>query len=173
MNQLERIKEIIDWRNKNIQNETYATHIAFDSIEDIINFKETEINSTILNNINADEKLKIICRTKSIDANEMASDICRNIRESVYCDKDEFVGEYTQPSTDGWSCGEEFGGYILFLNKVMLMTEEEEEQMSIDGYGKIDNDWLMENCISRQLSDESKKFIALALDCGVDEIFIR
>ena len=30
MNQIARIKEIVDWRNENIQEETYATHLAFD-----------------------------------------------------------------------------------------------------------------------------------------------
>ena len=43
MNQIARIKEIVDWRNENIQEETYATHLAFDSIEQVIDSEETEI----------------------------------------------------------------------------------------------------------------------------------
>ena len=56
MSQLIRIKENIDWRNDNIKKETYATHLAFDSIEQIIDSEETEINDCILDNITADEK---------------------------------------------------------------------------------------------------------------------
>ena len=56
MNQIARIKEIVDWRNENIQEETYATHLAFDSIEQIIDSEETEINDVLLNNITAKEK---------------------------------------------------------------------------------------------------------------------
>lgn len=64
MNQIARIKEIVDWRNENIQKETYATHLAFDSIEQVIDSEETEINDVLLDNITAKEKFTIICRAK-------------------------------------------------------------------------------------------------------------
>lgn len=92
MNQIARIKEIVDWRNENIQEETYATHLAFDSIEQVIDSEETEINNVLLDNITAKEKFTIICRAKNIDIQEIGQEIYQIIKDSDYYDKSEYLG---------------------------------------------------------------------------------
>ena len=119
MSQLIRIKENIDWRNDNIKKETYATHLAFDSIEQIIDSEETEINDCILDNITADEKFKIICRAKDFDIEEIGQEIYEIIENSDFEDEREYIGicEYEDENMDRHDV------YRLDIDEYMLNDE--------------------------------------------------
>lgn len=173
MSQLARIKENIDWRNENIQKETYATHLAFDSIEQIIESEETEINDCILDNITADEKFKIICRTKNIDIQEMAIDIYKIIENSDLGEKSDYLSicEYQDEYMDVYNV------YQLYIYSDMLYTFDEWAKAHMKDY-----DVSYDECkylewelyiIEQEFSEEQKDFIKLALKCGVDSIVIK
>lgn len=144
MSQLARIKEIVEWRNENIIEETYATHLAFDSIEQIIDYEETEINNTILDNITANEKFKIICRAKNFDIQELAEDIYDTINWSDYEDADEYLN----------ICAYE-NDFVDLCDKYCLDIDSE-----------------MLNIFDNELNDKEKEFIKLALQCEINNIVL-
>lgn len=161
MNQIDRIKEIVDWRNKNIQTETYATHMAFDSIEQIIDSEETEINSIILDNINADEKFKIICRAKDIDIDEICRDIIDKIEYSDIEDKQSFISKQELRDEDYVFAIKEYNE--LHIDKTMLFSRKE----AIDFF-EVSNDEIEEVWI--ELNEAEKELIQIALNCKVYDI---
>ena len=160
-NQLERIKENVKWRNENIIEETYATHMAFDSIEDIINSKETKINSLILDNINPDEKFKIICRAKNIDINEICRNIINEIEYSNIADKQSFISKQELWDEDYVFAIKEYNE--LHIDKTLLFSREE----AINFY-KVSNDEIEELWI--KLNENEKELVKIALDCKVYDI---
>ena len=144
MNQLVRIKEIVEWRNDNIFEESDATYIAFDSIEQIIESKETELNNIILNNITANEKFKIICRAKNFNIQELAEDIYDTINWSDYENADEYLN----------ICAYE-NDFVDLCDKYCL-----------------DIDSKMLNIFNNELNDKEKEFIKLALQCEISNIVL-
>ena len=170
MNQIARIKEIVDWRNENIQKETYATHLAFDSIEQVIDSEETEINDVLLNNITAKEKFTIICRAKNIDIQEIGQEIYQIIKDSDYYDKSEYLGicDYE----------DEYGNiqdrYCLNIHIDMLTTKDDWIKAHMDAYNISyeeceQTEWEL-YVFGDEFNDNQKKFIKLAFDCGVESI---
>ena len=175
MSQLARIKENVDWRNDNIQEETYATYLAFDSIERIIESKETELNDCILDNITADEKFKIICRAKDIDIQEMAINIYKIIENNDnYEYKDEYIGicSYEDESMEienKYYVDIDYG--LLYskdnwikdhMNEYKWLSYEECEQMDWQFY-----------VIENEFEEKHKKFIKLAIECGINRIILK
>lgn len=167
MNQIARIKEIVDWRNENIQEETYATHLAFDSIEQIINSEETEINDVLLDNITAKEKFTIICRAKNIDIQKIGQEIYQIIENSDYYDKSEYLGicdEY----------GDIQDRYCLNIHIDMLTTKDDWIKAHTDAYNISyeeceQAEWEL-YVFGDEFNDNQKNFIKLAFDCGVESI---
>lgn len=172
MNQISEIKEIVEWRNDNIIEEKDATYLAFDSIEDIIDSEETRINECILENITADEKFKIICRAKDFDIDEIGEEIYRTIENSKYEDKKQYItiGAYQDESM------EIDDKYLLEIDYDMLTTFDEWAKHHIDEY-----DISYEECqvldwesivLGDIFTEKQKEFIQLALDCGVNRIWL-
>lgn len=170
MNQIARIKEIIDWRNENIKEETYATHLAFDSIEDIIDSEETEINNILLDNITAKEKFNIICRAKNIDIQEIAQEIYQIIEHSDYYDKSEYLGICGYEDEYGDICDR----YCLNIHIDMLTTKDDWIKTHINEYGGSYEEYEQAEwelyVFGDEFNDNQKDFIKLAFDCGVESI---
>ena len=173
MNQIARIKEIVDWRNENIQEETYATHLAFDSIEEVIDSEETEINDILLNNITAEEKFTIICRAKNIDIQEIGQEIYQIIKDSDYYDKSEYLGicDYED------EYGDIQDRYCLNIHIDMLTTKDDWIKAHIDAYNISyeeceQTEWEL-YVFGDEFNDNQKNFIKLAFDCGVESISLR
>ena len=173
MNQIERIKENIEWRNENIKEETYATHMAFDSIEQIIESEETEINSLILDNITPQEKFQIICRAKGFDIDEIASDIYGIIENSPFEDVSQYIGigRYQDEYMDDYDV------HILNIDSYMLDTFDdwakshmEEYDLSYEECACLDWDLYV---FGDEFNEEQKEFIKLALKCKVESIPIK
>ena len=170
MNQIARIKEIVDWRNENIQKETYATHLAFDSIEQVINSEETEINNVLLNNITAKEKFTIICRAKNIDIQEIGQEIYQIIENSDYYDKSEYleICDYED------EYGDIQDRYCLNIHIDMLTTKDDWIKAHMDAYNISyeeceQTEWEL-YVFGDEFNDNQKNFIKLAFDCGVESI---
>ena len=137
-------------------------------------------NQELLDNMTANEKFDIICRTKNIDEYEMLKKLYRTITTSVFYENDDMhIGEYSRSSTDGWSCGEEFGGKLIFLDNECFLTRTEAEQKYFEEFkediedGEVSTDgsdiqeWIFENYII--IDNEEKEFIEMALECGATE----
>ena len=136
-------------------------------------------NKELLDNMSADEKFDIICRTKNINKYEILKELYITITTSVFYENDDaHIGEYSRSSTDGWSCGEEFGGKLIFLDEYLLTREEAEQkyfeeykediesgEVSIDGSDI--QEWIDECYII--VSKKEKEFIEVALECGINE----
>ena len=170
MSQIARIKEIVDWRNENIQEETYATHLAFDSIEQVIDSEETEINDVLLNNITAKEKFTIICRAKNIDIQEISQEIYQIIENSDYCDKSEYLGVCDYED----EYGDIQDRYCLNIHIDMLTTKDDWIKAHMDAYNISyeeceQTEWEL-YVFGDEFNDNQKNFIKLAFDCGVESI---
>ena len=170
MSQIARIKEIVDWRNENIQEETYATHLAFDSIEQVIDSEETEINDVLLNNITAKEKFTIICRAKNIDNQEISQEIYQIIENSDYCDKSEYLGVCDYED----EYGDIQDRYCLNIHIDMLTTKDDWIKAHMDAYNISyeeceQTEWEL-YVFGDEFNDNQKNFIKLAFDCGVESI---
>ena len=170
MNQIARIKEIVDWRNENIQEETYATHLAFDSIEQIIDSEETEINDVLLDNITAKEKFTIICRAKNIDIQQISQEIYPITTDSDYYDKSEYLGicDYED------EYGDIQDRYCLNIHIDMLTTKDDWIKAHMDAYNISyeeceQTEWEL-YVFGDEFNDNQKNFIKLAFDCGVESI---
>ena len=170
MNQIARIKEIVDWRNENIQKETYATHLAFDSIEQVIDSEETEINDVLLNNITAKEKFTIICRAKNTDIQEISQEIYQIIENSDYYDKSEYLGicDYED------EYGDIQDRYCLNIHIDMLTTKDDWIKAHMDEYNISyeeceQAEWEL-YVFGDEFNDNQKNFIKLAFGCGVESI---
>lgn len=170
MNQIARIKEIVDWRNENIKEETYATHLAFDSIEEVIDSEETEINDILLNNITAEEKFTIICRAKDIDIQEIGQEIYQIIENSDYYDTSEYlrICDYED------EYGDIQDRYCLNIHIDMLTTKDDWIKAHMDEYNISyeeceQAEWEL-YVFGDEFNDNQKNFIKLAFDCGVESI---
>ena len=174
MSQLARIKENVDWRNENIQEETYATHLAFDSIEQIIESEETEINDCILDNITAKEKFEIVCRAKNIDIDEIGNEIYKIIENSNFEEKREYIGICTYED-ESMEISEE---YCLYIDSHMLDGKDDWIKSHMNDYEDLSYeeaelmDWDL-YVFGDEFNDEQRNFIQLALKCKVTDIVLR
>ena len=173
MSQLARIQEIIDWRNENIQEETYATHLAFDSIEQVIDYEETEINDAILDNITADEKFKIICRAKNFDIQELAEEIYDIIDDSDLDDKDVYLGICGYENEYMDLCDK----YCLYIDEYILDTKDDWIKSHMDEYEDLSYeecemmDWNL-YVFGDEFNDKQKEFLQLAIKCRINRIIL-
>lgn len=167
MSQLARIKENVDWRNDNIIEETYATHLAFDSIEQIIDSKETEINDLILDYITKDEKFKIICRGKDINIDETTESIIRKIKNSNIEDKDAYIGKHEIWDDEYWYIIKEYD--VLFVEENLIWSKEQAMKFfknDIENKNELQYLWI-------ELNNNEKDFLKIAIDCEIDTIKVE
>lgn len=170
MNQIARIKEIVQWRNENIIEEKDATYLAFDSIEQIIDSEETDINDVLLDNITAKEKFTIICRAKDIDIQEIGQEIYQIIENSDYYDTSEYLGICGYEDEYGDICDR----YCLNIHIDMLTTKDDWIKTHINEYGGSYEEYEQAEwelyVFGDEFNDNQKDFIKLAFDCGVESI---
>ena len=135
--------------------------MAFDSIEDIINSKETKINSLILDNINPEEKFKIICRAKNINIDEICRDIIDKIEYSNIEDKLSFISKNEIWDEDYVFVIKEYNE--LHIDKTLLFNKEEAIKFFEVSKDEIEELWI-------KLNEKEKELIKIALDCKIHDI---
>lgn len=147
----------IDWEWCNyIQNKQWELEKA---IKQSINYEIS--NDEIVANMTADEKFKIICKIKDIDADEITESIIRKIQDSEIEDKDAYITQ-----SEVWD--DEYINVIcvydeLFIDKNLLWSKEQ----AIDFFKDDIEDEEELKYLWIELNEKEKNFVQIALKCGV------
>lgn len=128
-------------------------------------------NEKIVKNMTADEKFDIICRINHFNKIEMAQSIRQAIKNSNYCDKDEYVTTYTYSNNN-----EQSERDSLELDYDMLNSFDDWAKAHMEAYDITYEECKMLNydmyILSDILTKRQQKFIQLALENNVNRILI-
>ena len=128
----------------------------------------------IIDNMTADEKFKIICRARKIDIDEMASIIWKIIDNSDLEEKNQYAT--TCQYEDEY--GDIYPTYSLDIDHYLLDTKADWIKTHIDEYGDLSYeeceqmDWQF-YVIENEFEEKHKKFIKLAIECGINRIILK
>lgn len=132
-------------------------------------------NEEIIKEINKHIIFETVCKIKSIDYESIIGDLINRIKDSEIDDKDALIG--IQETLDEECMNVIREEDVLFIENTMLMTKEEaivyftdDDNYTEKYYRKMESElkyfWI-------ETTDEEKKVIKIAIECGLEEIRVE